>query len=413
MINDISEIISENPTQEVWKLLRFFKDENYCMKYHSRHPKTTEESGKNQKKNIKKQAKQIAYCIRQAEEYFKASAQVGLATRPNLLYYGAVSLSNALILLKKDGKFSLDFRRQSDTHQHHGLELVKRFNEMNKVKNDNKGNIGIENFFELLECKCHINKDSKKPWGNFPLFYESLEPRAVVVNGDFSETDQAARGIIKVVINGSNLLPVDGFIEKKINTLDILRALPDMYFQLKQFDIQPNLCPGNIYGNITHSYSMDEQGERVFIEAIDSYNFSIDFIPATLKEKFINLYKQSHIPITLIHELKANLLFNMTANFGEKKLERIFNDPGVVDDINGQIFYISNPNEYLPEPAAYMILLFNLGMLCRYYPDVWLEIIDNNVPIAEITDSLLNIVYRKFPNLILDLMTNTKHHIHS
>jgi YaaC-like protein len=59
--------------------------------------------------NLKKQGKQIGYCLRQGEEYFQASEGVDLATRPLLLYYGCVSLSQ----VKKDGTFSLDANRRS------------------------------------------------------------------------------------------------------------------------------------------------------------------------------------------------------------------------------------------------------------------------------------------------------------
>ncbi|MEW6497623.1 MAG: YaaC family protein [Cyanobacteriota bacterium] len=50
--------------------------------------------------------------------------------------------------------------------------------------------------------------------------------------------------------------------------------------------------------------------------------------------------------------------------------------PDTVEDINGRKFYILKPEEYLPEPASHFIILFCLGMLCRYYPDVWMKVID-------------------------------------
>lgn len=84
----------------------------------------------------------------------------------------------------------------------------------------------------------------------------------------------------------------------------------------------------------------------------------------------------------------------------------------IVEDINGKKFYILNPEDYLPQPASHLIILFCLGMLCRYYPDVWMKVIDENVQVAELTDSLLNIIYRKFPNLILDQMTGIQHYVH-
>jgi len=71
-----------------------------------------------------------------------------------------------------------------------------------------------------------------------------------------------------------------------------------------------------------------------------------------------------------------------------------------------------NPDTYLSEPAAYFIVLYCLGMLSRYYPDVWMKAIDKSVQIGELVDTFLNAAYRKFPNLMLDQMTEIKHFIH-
>src|SRR5439155_26631672 len=65
-------------------------------------------------------------------------------------------------------------------------------------------------------------------------------------------------------------------------------------------------------------------------------------------------------------------------------------------------------SDLLPEPANLLIVLFCLSMLARYYPDIWIRAIDTSPRIADLTDSLLNIVYRKFSNLILDQLTWTK-----
>ena len=96
MIASVSNIASEDPSREIWKNLRFFLNSNRTAKRIRELLKVPE--GQHQA-NINKQADQIGYCIRQAEEYFNASSRVSLATRPLLLYYGCVSLSQALILL--------------------------------------------------------------------------------------------------------------------------------------------------------------------------------------------------------------------------------------------------------------------------------------------------------------------------
>jgi hypothetical protein len=71
--------------------------------------------------DVRKQALQIRYCLVQAREYFAAAAAVSLATKPNLLYYGTMSLALAEILFKQSGDSSLD--RARDQNRRHGLTM--------------------------------------------------------------------------------------------------------------------------------------------------------------------------------------------------------------------------------------------------------------------------------------------------
>src|SRR6266849_482304 len=107
MITNLKEIATESPVEEVWKNLRFFLHVDSVRDLISELHKDENP----RKSDVDKQAKQLAYCIRQAEEYFRASSDVDLPTRPNLLYYGAVSLSRALVLLRKNGEHSFDALR--------------------------------------------------------------------------------------------------------------------------------------------------------------------------------------------------------------------------------------------------------------------------------------------------------------
>src|SRR5258706_1883099 len=124
MIPNLRDVTSENPVRQVWKFLRYFQDDQSVSETIRRihNVPQGEHVG-----NVEKQAREVGYCIRQAEEYFQASLEVGLPTRPLLLYYGAASLSSALILLKKDGTYSFGARRQEKyedrKHNHHGLDV--------------------------------------------------------------------------------------------------------------------------------------------------------------------------------------------------------------------------------------------------------------------------------------------------
>ncbi|MBI4402392.1 MAG: hypothetical protein HY581_12270 [Nitrospirae bacterium] len=104
-------IFAEDPEKTLWWRLGYFKNLDRVI--------PLIRASHNSDDNAKKQARQIRYCIEQAEEYFQAATDVSVATQPLLLYYGMASLAWALILFKKTGDYALD--RQKPGHQDHGL----------------------------------------------------------------------------------------------------------------------------------------------------------------------------------------------------------------------------------------------------------------------------------------------------
>jgi hypothetical protein len=401
MIESFNDISSENPIEQIWKLLRSFRD------IPSVSDKIRNIRGVQKGKydtDIKKQAKQIAYCVRQAEEYFHASSQVGLPTRPNLLYYGAVSLSQALVLLRQDGNYSLDARRKKLKHNHHGLDLERGLAE--RACQD----AGTENFLRLIQCKCHIENNT--PWGQFSLFYQSLVPCAYGIETEIHDQDKSAFLHRHVPQPCADKLPLDSIILKPLNVLDLIKSLPDLYFALQQLGIQPDLCRGSMKGTVIRRYKKNEQGDEQLEKIAYNYDIFVDGVTIEQKNHLLNFYKERNPNITLQADLGSNIHLRLTQEIAPSAEPDLGYCPDIADDINGHEFYILKPEVYIPEPATHFVLLYCLGMLARYYPDIWMRTIDENVQIAELTDSLLNIIYRKFPNLILDQMTWIKHYVH-
>jgi hypothetical protein len=404
MIERFKDISSENPIGQVWKLLRSFLDiPSVSEKIRQIHQVPERKHAA----NIKKQAEQIGYCIRQAEEYFKASSQVGLPTRPTLLYYGGVSLSRALVLLRKKGDYSIDALRKKNEHNHHGLDLDRGL-----AENVRRAE-GPEAFFGSLQCKIHVKSRKESiPWGHFPLFYESLVPCAFWVPIESHEI--GSRAIERTTRSSAcaNLLPLESLIHTHFNTMEILKILPDMFFVLLDSEIEPGLCRGDLKLRITHYPKIDESGNKQIAKIKEQYMFSLDGIFSDTKTHLLDYYRQKNPSIDVRGESQYGLGLSLTLDYSPSDQPHTFYIPDIVDDINGKKFYIFNPDTYLSEPATHLALLFCLGMLSRYYPDIWMKVIDENVKIAELTDSLLNIIYRKFPNLILDQLTGCKHYIH-
>jgi YaaC-like Protein len=339
MIINVSDIVSENPIKQIWKLLHLFLDPKYTSnQIRLIHPEIPAEH----EGNIKKQAMQIAYCIRQAEEYFQASTQVGLATRPVLLYYGAVALSKALILLKKDGNYSLDSQRNNPaySHKHHGLEPV------NRLTSKNVGNLSIEEFFSAFGAKLYVQPQSKIPWGNFPLFYDSLVPQTPLV----TITYHKERKVIPVptysiphLYSISEITPILE-LPNEITALDLMCQLPDMYYILRQLGIECNLARGSC--TVDAYYSKNDDSSVSLIEQSEvvrkvTYRFFINPHNETIKGQISRYFKENlpHLELEMDQGLvmKYGLLLEYTSE-GAPKLQI----PGIIDSMNGEHFYTIN-----------------------------------------------------------------------
>ncbi|MBT2722299.1 YaaC family protein [Bacillus sp. ISL-46] len=393
MIDQIKQIMTQDVSKEIWKNLRYFLDNEYTTKLIKKNLNITEDKFD---KFIKKQARQISFCIRQAEEYFLASTQVGLATRPLLMYYGAVNLSQALFLLKKDGNFSLDKLREEKKHSHHGLEIIRGNIERANTKN-------INEFFQQIQCQVYFNQG--KPWGQFPLFYDSLVSPAIKVEVEIYDSTFGSSFLKRnLSMNSNDVAPISGFIGKKFNIFDLIKNLPDLYYELFNMEITPNLSRGEVSVRADNRYAVRD-GKQEYVGTDEKWKYIINGILPKDRTLLLEYYKQKEMEFRVLSEVGNHL--HLECNYNSDK-KNIF-VPDIVDDMFGNKFFITKTDEYIIEPSIHFMILYCLGMVSRYYPDVWMKAIDENVLISEFTNSFLNISYRKLPNLILDQLTGFKH----
>src|SRR5437870_1910572 len=227
MITGVRTITAASAIAEVWKYLRFFlSTDKTSATIRSIHGIPEGQ----QDKNIEKQANQVAYSIRQAEQYFRASSLVDLTTRPLLLYYGAVSLSQALILLKNDGTYSLDMSRKLKKHRHHGLDLHGNVEAAAKAKS-------FREFWESIICSVH-KKESGELWGHFPTFYRSLDPDVFSYAVQIQVSGEPSLLTQETVTPSADPSSIDTIAAQPINAYGLLKMLPDMYTTLIELQQQ-------------------------------------------------------------------------------------------------------------------------------------------------------------------------------
>ena len=404
-IMGVKEIVSENPNKQIWKLLHYF----YDVKYTSNQIKKSQGIIDNKHdKNIEKQARQISYCLKQAEQYFNASTVVDLATRPTLIYYCVVNLSQALVLLKQNGDYSFDALRKKDKkYDNHGLELVK------EIKSIKSG--GLKEFFNLLKCKLNTNTEGFI--GQFSIFYKSLVPPAICIHQCIHDRGKSTYIENDFPQPAVDILPITYFKYKEINIFETLKSLPDLYSDLLDIGIQPTLSRGNIKRKVVNYYKKDEtSGENKRDKITFTEDFFIDGIPLSEKTKFLKFYSKKIPDMKTVADFGNSLHFQLIKDVmigGIPQPEKPFSYyPDIVESISGKKFYVLDPENFIPEPASYFAITYCLGMLSRYYPDIWMKTITEEISVAELTDTILNSVYRKFPNLILDQLTYIKHNVH-
>lgn len=393
------EIICDNPNQEVWKQLRYLHDiEGVTSRIIE-----TQEVKKKYKKDVMKQATQISHCIQQAEEYFLSSQQVSLATRPLLLYYGAVSLSQALILYKKNGEFSIDVRRDKEKHNHHGLEFKKKFKSSNlKYRN-------IEDFFKILDCNVFIEKNKKIPWGHFPLLYDTVTIDSINIKNTIRFEENFLELTSSYLLNYPDSLSMEKLSSMNINAFDLICNIPDLFNDLSQFNIDNNLYPGNIRKITTNHTLMRTNGVFLPRDITEEFLFLIYNLNEEKKSKFVSHFETNNEEIKFSKTADNAITGHFQFKHKENEIKTYFL-PDIVDSINGDHYFLVTSKNYINELSSMHILLFIFGMLSRYFPDIWMEVINRNILISEITNSLLNIISRKYPNFILNQITGVKHH---
>ena len=393
-IESVRRIRSTYPISQVWKRLRYFTDINITA---TNIKQIHGIEGTEHDNNVNKQAVQIGYCIMQAEEYFKAARVVSNPTKPVLLYYGSVSLSRALVLITNDGTSSFDYKRKGKQDSHHGLEF-KQF--------DLSGNLKKYSLADLLnKIICNIYVRGGEPFGHFVSFYKSLIPTRFSIPVEINYCEGNAIADNFGLQTCADMRNIEEMKNENFNCYNLSSSLADCYNIFKELNIRPQLCRGSmkcwmqvIKGD---TYSHDKTKVK-YIVAIDS-------IIQEEKEKLLAYLRSKECPFEVHTDIGGSIRLGHRFEYESEENRPPFHFPDAVDDINGDIYYLLDPNKYIHETASLFIIMFCFGMLSRYHPDLWMKMIKENVTFNEFVDSLMQIIERKFPNLILDQMTRTKH----
>ena len=282
------------------------------------------------------------YNIKQSRQYYAAAMQSEILIRPLLLYYGMVSLLKAFILTQDP------FYPATTRVLQHGLTS-------RKIK---------KNQYSVGEDEIKIQKEGLLPYVYSFLTNKPLENR-YKVHELFALIPELQTSYQKVYQKG-NLIPVN------------LSAYYDFQHPSTLFYL-----PESVLDYTHRSY-------HSFIDYLNRYNTGESyFAPSPLETP------GGIISIKWNHPLQQKVTEN--GNGFENQL--------FVADYKGNFHFLISPTAVLPEITTHFMIMYILGMLCRYETERWGEIIFSfSSEDMYIIHEFLSISSRKFPNMIYDVL---------
>ena len=199
---------------------------------------------------------------------------------------------------------------------------------------------------------------------------------------------------------------IEGFVDCKFDLLTMFEFLPDMVQQFFNNGIISNLCLGEAKWFEYESHLSDES-KGSSQNNYQEFYFSIDRLSSEKKEYFERRYLQNKA-VQKIGKYPENISFIYDSR--EESDGNYF--PDMIQDLFGRIYFIYNVEEYIQELANLYICFFCTGMFCRYHPDYWMYWIEKNVSFKHLMETLCSIAIRKFPNLILNQLTQCINYFH-
>lgn len=372
-------VTCRDPYEEVWSRLLEFTNGEFVKNFIK--SSKSSEYLERQKDNINKQAKQIRFSLLQAKEYFDSARSSSLVTSPNHLYYGAVALSTACMLIRGDGRKSLDYLRKKKGNANHGLKI-------SIADNKKIGNSLLE------QSKITILEE-----GHFFNWYGELKKERathaiVSKHGPFGKL---------ISMQEINRYEIDGF--SKINGmqftfLDLMSRLPDLFHILNRFSIEQRFIRGDL---LVEDSSTSRR----------NFNFLIHEVPKNISLEDVVSNFKCDIGVMFCYEIDCLSKTGLIKTRLDKNWK--FSAPLIRDSLDHENFFLldleqggSSNSVCIPEVVEFFIISYGLSMLSRYYPDIWIEFLESNCQYVVLVKKVVELLISKFPNLILNEILGEK-----
>jgi hypothetical protein len=365
------KVRTADPAAFAWSGLRRFQNVDLVTNEIIRAQKVDERWHK----NVRKQAQQLRYCLIQAREYFAAAQSVSLATKPNLLYYGTMSLALAEILFKQTGESSLD--RARSEHRHHGLAMS-----VGSIPSDASLQTSSQ---ELRAVPVEINGTRR---GTFELWHRTSREHPLAGNATVHLVDGLGvndrfQSILTAVDTPYASLGTGG-----VSLAECLNSLPLMIEHVSLSGMTPRFARGKCEMEIWEG----ENWNRVV---------TITFHPGVFNEQIFNdLRIEAGMVdrVDIIGGPRTGMFIKMRSDFIYGRTAIAFPPAAMIDPLEWRMWANSPAlNEFGYLYAA----LFLAGNYARYYPDRWLYDVERSTPLSLAIEELCSLAEWRVPWLSL------------
>ncbi len=357
----IKHLKSERPYQEMWNTFVYFESEpttkEFLEKIYIKNG--YDESFKYAFLNTSK----FIYFIKQSKEYFHSAENSNILVKPLLIYYGMMNLIKAIVLTKDP-----DYPRNSGVLRH-GITT-------RKLKKNN---------YSFRDDEIKIQKE-----GLLPHFYS-------LVTNHSSDKIEGNKYQIKELIS---LLPE---LQTSYQRIFQQQLLYPIEISIENHNKKTQTLMLRIPKKVLQFFNQDQ---KKFCKDLNLYNQKKDFTFSLCQN-----VDQQNIEYSKFLSEDAIYIDYLIKNENVNNLSyyNIFQNPMIIQDFKGNYFIkpIIDTKLILPELMIYYMIMYNLGMLCRYETELWGDI--NFSFTSEdmyIINEFINISLRKFPNLVLNLLFN-------
>lgn len=354
-----------------WRRLSTFQDVERCTK------KLMDERSipSKQRDNVRKQMQQLAFSIGQAREFFKSVEVAGASTRALMAYYGLMSLANAEVLWRGNGKDSFDAR--PSRYHAHGFELVK-----------------AEDLWEFAASPSYDQDELRGMFGLWRKYAKHLPQYGKATQYHVSG---GSNWSLRQLSGETPLLDIP-FPRKPISLLECIKHIPAMRTAQGVLGVESPFCRGTAEINIR---DLDDERSQEVVRTYVIHHAS----PSLMED----VGSKFQFPACLFESLDVapignGVVLTLKSYSGDR-----YDDvpsikmPETFYENSEEMLYVGSA-EYLNEFGYYYVALYIAGMITRYYPHIWIKELNRNSHVSALIDELVEHSMTRVPLLVASVL---------